>query len=255
MRDPYVPRSGPPGIAVTPRRWRRIVAIAGMAVATGATTIASAAPTPAMDMRRARFALARGAEADAIAALDAVRRKEPSSPRGLEAAMLLADLHFSNGRSHDAADVLGDAAAVAPAGSGVTIDLARGWLALASGEVDAARDHFADAAASNVDLARDVAEIGRAWASLTHGGRVGELQTLERAARRDGPLAIRFAASWTLSKAHASAEELIAHCKKHLAGFKVPRAIEFCELPKTSTGKIQKFELRKRAGSVTAIDV
>ncbi|WP_321800328.1 acyl-CoA synthetase [Caballeronia sp. J97] len=55
--------------------------------------------------------------------------------------------------------------------------------------------------------------------------------------------------------AQASAEELVAHCKKHLAGFKVPRAIEFCELPKTSTGKIQKFELRKRAGSVAAIDV
>ncbi|WP_044043686.1 acyl-CoA synthetase [Caballeronia insecticola] len=54
---------------------------------------------------------------------------------------------------------------------------------------------------------------------------------------------------------HVSGEELIAHCKQHLAGFKVPRAIEFCELPKTSTGKIQKFELRKRAGSVTAIDV
>ncbi|GJH28292.1 acyl-CoA synthetase [Caballeronia novacaledonica] len=57
------------------------------------------------------------------------------------------------------------------------------------------------------------------------------------------------------SGAQVSAEDLIAHCKKHLAGFKVPRGIEFCELPKTSTGKIQKFELRKRAGSVTAIDV
>ena len=55
--------------------------------------------------------------------------------------------------------------------------------------------------------------------------------------------------------AEVTAEDLIAHCKKHLAGFKVPRAIEFCELPKTSTGKIQKFELRKRAGSVSAIDV
>jgi fatty-acyl-CoA synthase len=55
--------------------------------------------------------------------------------------------------------------------------------------------------------------------------------------------------------AQVSAEELIAHCKLHLAGFKVPRAVEFCELPKTSTGKIQKFELRKRAGSVAAIDV
>ncbi|SAK46901.1 acyl-CoA synthetase [Caballeronia catudaia] len=55
--------------------------------------------------------------------------------------------------------------------------------------------------------------------------------------------------------AHASVEELIAHCKAQLAGFKVPRAIEFCELPKTSTGKIQKFALRKIAGSVAAIDV
>jgi fatty-acyl-CoA synthase len=50
-------------------------------------------------------------------------------------------------------------------------------------------------------------------------------------------------------------EEIIAHCKQHLAGFKVPKAIVFCELPKTSTGKIQKFELRKQAGSATAIDV
>jgi fatty-acyl-CoA synthase len=52
-----------------------------------------------------------------------------------------------------------------------------------------------------------------------------------------------------------TAEEIVAHCKKHLAGFKVPRAVVFGELPKTSTGKIQKFELRKRAGSATAIDV
>ena len=49
--------------------------------------------------------------------------------------------------------------------------------------------------------------------------------------------------------------EIIAHCKQHMAGFKVPRAIVFGELPKTSTGKIQKFELRKQAGSATAIDV
>ncbi|MDB5796917.1 MAG: acyl-CoA synthetase [Paucimonas sp.] len=50
-------------------------------------------------------------------------------------------------------------------------------------------------------------------------------------------------------------QDLMAHCKQHLAGFKVPRAIVFSELPKTSTGKIQKFELRQRAGSVSAIDV
>lgn len=52
-----------------------------------------------------------------------------------------------------------------------------------------------------------------------------------------------------------TAEDMIAHCKKHLAGFKVPRAVVFGELPKTSTGKIQKFELRKKAGSAAAIDV
>ena len=51
------------------------------------------------------------------------------------------------------------------------------------------------------------------------------------------------------------ADDIIAHCKKHLAGFKVPRAVVFGELPKTSTGKIQKFELRKLAGSAAAIDV
>ncbi len=50
-------------------------------------------------------------------------------------------------------------------------------------------------------------------------------------------------------------KEIIAHCKLHLAGFKAPRAVVFDVLPKTSTGKIQKFELRQRAGSIAAIDV
>jgi fatty-acyl-CoA synthase len=40
-------------------------------------------------------------------------------------------------------------------------------------------------------------------------------------------------------------KELISFCKETLAGFKVPKQVLFCELPKTSTGKIQKFELRK----------
>jgi fatty-acyl-CoA synthase len=50
-------------------------------------------------------------------------------------------------------------------------------------------------------------------------------------------------------------QEIVEHCKKHLAGFKIPRAVVFGEIPKTATGKIQKFELRKRAGSASAIDV
>ena len=53
----------------------------------------------------------------------------------------------------------------------------------------------------------------------------------------------------------ADAQEMLGFCKKSLAGFKVPRAYVFGELPKTSTGKIQKFELRKQTSAVEAIDV
>jgi len=44
----------------------------------------------------------------------------------------------------------------------------------------------------------------------------------------------------------ATAEELIGWCRSHLAAYKCPRYIEFAEIPKTSTGKIQKFKLRGR---------
>jgi fatty-acyl-CoA synthase len=44
-----------------------------------------------------------------------------------------------------------------------------------------------------------------------------------------------------------SAEDIIAYCRAHMAGFKVPRTVVFGPLPKTSTGKIQKFVLRERA--------
>ena len=47
-----------------------------------------------------------------------------------------------------------------------------------------------------------------------------------------------------------SAEEMIAFARSKLAGFKTPKRVVFGELPKTSTGKIQKFELRKRAADL-----
>lgn len=53
--------------------------------------------------------------------------------------------------------------------------------------------------------------------------------------------------------ASVTAEELIAHCKSLLASYKVPRDIRFEDIPKTSTGKIQKFALRQRAQSNSAI--
>ena len=49
-----------------------------------------------------------------------------------------------------------------------------------------------------------------------------------------------------------SAADIIAFCKQHIGGYKVPRQIYFQELPKTSTGKIQKFKLRGNAPPIAA---
>ena len=54
--------------------------------------------------------------------------------------------------------------------------------------------------------------------------------------------------------AQATEKEMIEFCRGHLAHFKAPRSIVFGELPKTSTGKIQKFVLREKAKSASAID-
>jgi fatty-acyl-CoA synthase len=48
----------------------------------------------------------------------------------------------------------------------------------------------------------------------------------------------------------ATGEELMTWCKNNLAGYKIPRHVVFAELPKTSTGKIQKFKLREMAKAV-----
>ena len=48
--------------------------------------------------------------------------------------------------------------------------------------------------------------------------------------------------------------DIIAHCRAHLARFKVPKQVVFGPLPKTSTGKIQKFVLREQMRSATAMD-
>jgi fatty-acyl-CoA synthase len=47
-----------------------------------------------------------------------------------------------------------------------------------------------------------------------------------------------------------TAEEIIAHCREHLAHYKCPRYVVFGEVPKTSTGKIQKFILRDRTKAI-----
>ncbi|MBS0354954.1 MAG: acyl-CoA synthetase [Proteobacteria bacterium] len=54
--------------------------------------------------------------------------------------------------------------------------------------------------------------------------------------------------------AKVTVEDIVAHCREHLARYKVPKFVEFCVLPKTSTGKIQKFVLRQQAKSASAIE-
>jgi fatty-acyl-CoA synthase len=49
----------------------------------------------------------------------------------------------------------------------------------------------------------------------------------------------------------ASADDLMQWCRKHLAAYKCPRYVVFAELPKTSTGKIQKFKLREMARTLS----
>jgi fatty-acyl-CoA synthase len=54
--------------------------------------------------------------------------------------------------------------------------------------------------------------------------------------------------------ANVTQADLIAHCKGLLASYKAPKEIRFEEIPKTATGKIQKFQLRERARSAQAIE-
>ena len=53
--------------------------------------------------------------------------------------------------------------------------------------------------------------------------------------------------------AQATEAEIIAFCRSHMSGFKTPKSVVFGPIPKTSTGKIQKFMLRSQLGSAKAI--
>ena len=53
--------------------------------------------------------------------------------------------------------------------------------------------------------------------------------------------------------ARATEAEIIAFCRSHMPGFKTPKAVVFGVIPKTSTGKIQKFLLRNQVDSAKAI--
>jgi fatty-acyl-CoA synthase len=54
--------------------------------------------------------------------------------------------------------------------------------------------------------------------------------------------------------AAATEAEIIGFCRERMARFKAPKSVVFGALPRTSTGKIQKFLLRQRAKSTAAIE-
>src|SRR3546814_1324186 len=54
--------------------------------------------------------------------------------------------------------------------------------------------------------------------------------------------------------ADVSSDDIVVHCRKHLASYKVPKVIVFGALPKTSTGKIQKFTLRQQDRKSTRLN-
>ena len=56
----------------------------------------------------------------------------------------------------------------------------------------------------------------------------------------------------TLKHTHQNltAQDIIAYCRENLAHYKCPRHVVFTELPKTSTGKVQKFKLREMTKDV-----
>ena len=52
------------------------------------------------------------------------------------------------------------------------------------------------------------------------------------------------------AEAEASEAEIIAFCRENMAHFKAPKTVVFGELPKTSTGKVQKYVLRERTDAL-----
>lgn len=125
-------------------------------------------PSAGVLLRRARYAIVEGRPRDAADALRAVRAAEPGSHRGLEAALLLADVEVKAGDAAAAERTLADAGRDFPDGDGgAQLLLARGWLALARGDGAAALGHF-QLVPSRTDErpSRELAVLGTGWARI-----------------------------------------------------------------------------------------
>lgn len=186
-----------------------MVACALLAIAP-ANAGATAGSSAGVLLRRARYALAEGRPQAATEALRAARLAEPRSPRGLEAALLLADVQLRSGDADAADRTLGDAERDFPDGDeGAQLVAARGWIGLARGDAASALRHFERVATRTDDTAsREMAMLGTAWARLTtvpaQPGVPSELVTL--AASAQDPIA-RAGALLSLARAYGARGE------------------------------------------------
>jgi len=166
-------------------------------------------PSAGVLLRRARYALAEGRRDEAREALRAARRAEPRTRRGLEAALLLADLELARGDASAADGVLGDAQHDFPDGeASAQLLLARGWLAVGRLDAAAAQRHFGLVPARTGEhYAVDLAALGTAWSRLVASdGQTlpGELTSLSAAGH--DPI-LRVGALLSLARAHAARGE------------------------------------------------
>jgi tetratricopeptide (TPR) repeat protein len=172
-----------------------------------AAEVASGAePSAGVRMRRARFALLDGRTPQAVADLQAVREKEPGSARGLESALMLADVAFTAGDPQAADHTLGEAEkSFADADSLAALALARGWVALGALDGKSASTHFARASSqARPELARHIADVGGAWAAMEDDRSAAVTDTLRNVALRATDPALRFAVGLTRARALAA---------------------------------------------------
>ena len=194
------------------RRGGQRATLALAALLAFATGIADAADTPSAGvlLRRARHAIADGRRAEAAEGLRAVRAAEPGSHRGLEAAVLLADLQLKGGDAAGADRTLADAGQHFRDGEpAAQLLLARGWLAIARGDASGAIAHFAVVAArTDVRTARELAALGTGWARLTATPPSPDLpaELVSLAASAQDPM-LRIGALLALIRGHAARGE------------------------------------------------